>query len=116
MSEPDETTTGALKRLDKGLGAFEAARRPRALTSGIGGAQDGYRLLGQMLGGVLGGLGIGWAVDHFFHTGPWGVIGGLIIGSGLTIYATVRTASQMSARAAKSGASASAADLGDEDD
>jgi hypothetical protein len=44
------------------------------------------------------------------------VIGGLIIGSGLTIYATVRTASQMSARAAKSGASASAADLGDEDD
>jgi hypothetical protein len=42
------------------------------------------------------------------------VIGGLIIGSGMTIYATVRTASQMSARAVKSGASA--ADLGDEDD
>lgn len=114
MSEPDETTTGALKRLDKGLGAFEADRRPRTLISGIGGARDGYRLLGQMLGGVLGGLGIGWALDHFAHTAPWGVIGGLIIGSGMTIYATVRTASQMSARAVKSGASA--ADLGDEDD
>jgi ATP synthase protein I len=114
MAEPDETTTSALKRLDRGLGAFEANRRPRARISGLGGAGDGYRLLGQMLGGVLGGLGIGWAVDHFAHTGPGGVIGGLIIGSGLTIYATVRTASQMSARAAKSGASA--ADLGDEDD
>jgi ATP synthase protein I len=114
MSEPDETTRGALERLDQRLGAFEAERGSRSASSGLGGAQDGYRLLGQMLGGVLGGLGLGWAVDHFAHTGPWGIVGGLLIGSGLSVYGAVRTATRMSARAAKSVSTV--ADVGDEDD
>ncbi len=76
---------------------------------------EGYRLLGQMLGGVLGGVGLGWLFDHFAHTTPLGVIGGLLIGSGLSIYATVRTASAMSAKAAKTTApSVPAADDEDE--
>ncbi|MGI9169824.1 MAG: AtpZ/AtpI family protein [Caulobacteraceae bacterium] len=57
-----------------------------------------------MLGGVLGGLGIGWLVDRFAHTGPWGVLGGLLIGAGVSVYATVQTASAISARSAERGA------------
>ncbi|HEY5071711.1 MAG TPA: AtpZ/AtpI family protein [Caulobacteraceae bacterium] len=102
MPESNDPSAGALNRLDKRLGAFEASRRARPSHAGIGGAAgDGYRLLGQMLGGVLGGLGLGWALDHFARTGPWGIVGGLIVGAGLSIYATVQTASRISARAAK---------------
>lgn len=100
MPTPDETSQGALERLDERLDAFEAAREVKPFVLGMGkSASEGYRLLGQMLGGVLGGIGLGWLLDRFAHTGPWGVIGGLLIGAGLSIYATVRTASRISARA-----------------
>ena len=107
MPEPDESSQGALKRLDTQLEAFEAKRATKPFSSRIGdSSSEGYRLLGQMLGGVLGGVGLGWLLDRFAHTTPFGVIGGLLIGSGLSIYATVRTAAAMSAKAAKTMAPA----------
>ena len=69
-----------------------------------------------MLGGVLGGVGLGWLLDHFAHTSPLGVVGGLLIGSGLSIYATVRTASRLSAKAATPNATSGAPDKEDEDE
>ncbi|MHB8529367.1 MAG: AtpZ/AtpI family protein [Caulobacteraceae bacterium] len=116
MPEP-ENSGRALDRLDKGLGAFDASRRAKPALAGIGGgAGEGYRLLAQMVGGVLGGLGIGWGVDHFAHTGPWGVLGGLVIGAGLSVYATVQTASRISARAAAGGIPPASPADGDEDE
>jgi ATP synthase protein I len=118
MPEPEESSHGALSRFDKRLDAFEANRagKPRA-GFGIGeSASDGYRMLGEMLGGVLGGVGLGWLVDHFAHTSPWGVVGGLLIGAGLSIYATVLTASRISARASKLNPVASAPAKVDDDD
>jgi ATP synthase protein I len=108
----------ALKRLDKRLSAFDASRKARPNLAGLGGsAGEGYRMLAQMLGGVLGGLGFGWLVDHFAHTGPWGLLIGLASGAGLSIYGTVQTATRISARAASDGAAQSAAsDSGAEDD
>ena len=101
MPEPEESSQGALGRLEGRLDAFDAGRAAKPGGGGIGeSAGDGYRLLGQMLGGPLGGIGLGWLLDHFAHTGPWGVIGGLLIGAGLSIYATVQTASRISKRAA----------------
>jgi ATP synthase protein I len=115
MPDPTESSRRALNRLDRRLSAFEASRKVGTLGSGLGGeAGDGYRLLGQMLGGVLGGVGLGWLLDQFAHTGPWGVLGGLAIGSAGSIYATVRTASRMSARMEQHPASGAAA--GDEDE
>jgi ATP synthase protein I len=116
MPTPEESSQGALGRLEGRLDAFEAGRETKPLVRGVGeSAGEGYRLLGQMLGGVLGGIGLGWLVDHFVHTGPWGVIGGLLIGAGLSVYATVQTASRISARAAaKLGPIASVPD--DEED
>jgi ATP synthase protein I len=120
MPESEESSHRALERLDRRLEAFEAGRAAKPGASGVGGAAaDGYRMLGEMLGGVLGGVGLGWLVDHFAHTNPWGVVGGLVIGAGLSIFATVQTASRISAKAAaKSGrgaaASAPARDEGDD--
>ena len=95
--KPGDTGQDPLARLDSDLASFEAGRRKAS--SGLGGeAGAGYRLLGQMLGGVLGGIGLGWLVDHYAHTSPWGLVCGLLIGAGLSIYSAVRTASQMGAR------------------
>jgi ATP synthase protein I len=101
MPESEEPSHRALERLDRRLEAFEVDRaaKPRGFGIGESGAA-GYRMLGEMLGGVLGGLGLGWLVDHFAHTSPWGVVGGLLVGAGLSIYATVLTASRISAQAA----------------
>lgn len=97
-SDPNSGHEGRdpLARLDSDLASFEAGRRKAP--SGMGEAGAGYRLLGQMIGGVLGGIGLGWLVDHFAHTGPWGLVLGLLIGAGLSIVSTVRTASRLSAR------------------
>ena len=112
MPKPEESSQGAsrgaLGRLEGRLDAFDAGRAAKPGGQGIGeSAGDGYRLLGQMLGGVLGGIGLGWLLDHFAHTGPWGVIGGLLIGAGLSIYATVQTASRISAKAERGAAAKS---------
>ncbi len=101
-----ESDRDALARLDTDLTALEAKRRepPRPLGFGSGaGAGDGYRLLSQMLGGILGGVGLGWCVDHFAHTTPWGLVTGLFIGAGMSIWSTVRMASHAGAPKTKTG-------------
>ena len=112
--KPDLAGQDHLARLENDLAAFEAGRRKSP--TGLGGeAGAGYRLLGQMLGGVLGGIGLGWLVDHFAHTGPWGLVSGLLIGAGLSIYSTVRTATPMGARA-QDGPVPNASEPDDDDD
>ena len=99
MPEPEDTDRDSLGGLDARITSFEAGRAKSK--TGIGNeAADGYRLLGQMLGGVLGGIGLGWLLDHVAHTSPWGLVGGLLIGAGLSIYSTIRTATRISARSA----------------
>ena len=117
MPKPDEPSHGALKRLDNELDAFEASRTAKPFSMGMGdSASDGFRLLGQLLGGVLGGLGLGWLFDHFAGTRPLGVLCGLLIGAGLAVFAAVRSASAMSAKAAASAPLAKAVADGDDDD
>jgi ATP synthase protein I len=100
MSEANDPRGQARKRLAKDLDAFEAARAPGGTPlTGIGEAGVGYRLLAGLLGGVFGGLGLGWTFDHFVHTSPFGLISGLLIGLGVSIYAAVRTALAISAKA-----------------
>jgi ATP synthase protein I len=107
MERPEKSTpTGkdmdgdGLARLEADLTAFEAKRRKPPLALGVGsasGAGAGYRLLSQMLGGILGGVGLGWLVDHFAHTTPWGVVIGLFAGGGVSVWSTVRMASDAGA-------------------
>ena len=101
MPKADEPNERAPQSLDARLAAFEArkaAEKPvKAASEKV--QQDGYRLLADLIGGVLVGLGFGWLLDHYVHTSPWGMVGGLLIGLGIAIFSIVRKAMKLSAQA-----------------
>jgi ATP synthase protein I len=95
MLKPDQSHDEARKRLNARLEAFEAERAPKTSAAAQVFAGSGSRFLGEVVGGVLGGAGFGWLVDRFAHTEPLGLIGGLLIGTGLSIFVAVRNAARM---------------------
>jgi ATP synthase protein I len=110
------TDEEALERLDKRLEAL-SARTTRKKGSGFSeeASGAGYKLVAELVSGILGGLGLGWAVDYYAGTRPFGMVIGLLIGTIAAIYLVVRAASQMSDRARKA-APAKAVPFDDEDD
>jgi ATP synthase protein I len=102
MSQPDDESQEALKRLQTRLDALTAERAPKASTekSAESSMGEGYRLLGEVIGGVLGGLGLGWVVDHFAHTTPFGLVIGMLLGTAVSAYAAMQTANRMARSAA----------------
>jgi ATP synthase protein I len=101
MPKADEPNDKALRSLDARLDAFEAkkAAEQPIHAENEKSSQDGYRLLADLIGGVLVGLGFGWLLDRYAGTGPWGMVGGLLIGMGFSIYLVVRKATKLSAQA-----------------
>lgn len=53
--------------------------RPQA-TGADANYRSGNRVLADLLGGILGGLVLGWLVDTFAGTSPWGLLVGLFLG------------------------------------
>ena len=47
---------------------------------------------------MLGGVGLGWFVDHYAHTSPVGLLIGLLVGSGLSIWSVIRLANPPGAK------------------
>jgi ATP synthase protein I len=97
MRETPDPGDDPLKRLDERLEAFDAERRRKRPVLDLGqsgGASAAYRFLAQMLGGVFGGVGLGWVLDLVAHTRPWGLIGGLLIGTTTSIVMMIRAASR----------------------
>lgn len=70
--------------LDERLEALKQREEQRHAPSG--GMQSdasyraGNRVLSDLLGGVAGGLFIGWVIDHFAGTSPWGLLVMLFFG------------------------------------
>lgn len=42
--------------------------------------QQGNRVLAELLGGIGGGALIGWVIDHFAGTSPWGLLVVMMLG------------------------------------
>ena len=116
MPDTDESRDKALKSLDARLSAFEAERRPKA-GDGVShrAMGQGYRFLGEVVGGVLGGLGFGALFDHFAHTAPFGLVGGLLIGVGVSTFVAIRGAGQWAKKESDAAGTVPAAGGDDED-
>ena len=96
MPHPNDPPDKALKSLDQRLGAAEAAQARKVSPDTHAAMAQGYRFGGEVVGGVLGGVGLGWLLDRFAGTEPFGMIGGLLVGGGLSIFAVVRAAAKTS--------------------
>jgi ATP synthase protein I len=99
MSGSDDSREEALKRLGESADALEArTARPAGGTHGQA-VNQAYRILAELLGGVLVGLALGYGVDRFAGTSPVGVISGVLFGFALSIYMARRTANRVMAQA-----------------
>ena len=115
MPHSNDPPDKALASLDQRLGAAEAAQARRVSPETHAAMAQGYRFVGEVVGGVLGGVGLGWLLDRFAHTQPWGVVGGLLIGTGFSISVAVMAAARAN-KTALDAAGPSAPASADEDE
>lgn len=54
--------------------------------------RSGNRVLADLLGGLFGGVVIGWTFDYFAGTTPWGLLVGLFLGIGVAFRNIIRAA------------------------
>jgi ATP synthase protein I len=116
MPQPDDRPHEALHRLGEELQAFEAERTRPASSRAARAVGEGYRLLAELIGGVLAGVGFGWLVDQFAHTAPWGMAVGVSLGAGLSVFMAVRTAVRMGRNTLDEGPPIGPAPLDDDED
>jgi ATP synthase protein I len=105
MSLEPESREEAIARLQKSASDLEA-RTTRELSqeaAGHAAASQAWRILADLLGGVLVGLAIGFGIDHFAGTAPAGIIGGVLGGFALSVWMAWRTAQRLMAEAKKHG-------------
>ena len=116
MTHPDEPREEAIKRLDERAGALQARTTRTTPEYGAQAAGYGYRLMGVLIGGVFVGLGLGAAIDAIAKSAPWGMIVGVLVGFGVSIWMAVRTAQRMTAEAASEWGPVRDLPLDDEED
>lgn len=72
-----------ISSLDERLGrleASEAARTGRDRPAADPNSRMGNRVIADLIGGIAGGMLVGWVIDRFFGTGPWGFMIFLFLG------------------------------------
>lgn len=91
---PEDEPKAEASSLDRRLAAAEAAQDRRVSGDAHRAMAQGYRFLGEVVGGVLMGAGLGWLADRFITPAPLGLIIGLLAGSGISIFVAVRSAAK----------------------
>ncbi|HEY3697655.1 AtpZ/AtpI family protein [Phenylobacterium sp.] len=116
MPKSDEPPREAPHSLQARLDAFEAERTRKSSPVARLAVGQGYRFLGEVVGGVLGGAGFGWLIDRFAHTTPLGLICGLLIGTGLSVFVAVKSAAKVNNTATEAAGPLPGVPDEDEDD
>lgn len=101
MSPTEESREEAIHRLQKSASELEArSAPPRSETlAATAVVSKAYRIIIELLAGVLVGLGFGIVVDRVFHTTPFGILGGVLLGFAVSIWMAKRTADRLMAQA-----------------
>jgi len=122
MSEPDLSKDEAIKRLNERANALEARTAQPVVDYGQQASSQAYRIIAELIGGVLVGLAIGagvdWAAGEWvhIHIRPWGMIGGVLLGFAVSIWMAKRTADRLMALAKQDGRTVEAVPFDDEDE
>ena len=77
-----------------------APRAPTAI-SGSRAADQGYRIVADLFGGVLVGLALGFGVDRLTGHPPAGLIGGILLGFAVSVWMAKKTADRLMAQSAR---------------
>jgi ATP synthase protein I len=101
MAKPHDHRDKAPSDFETRLEGLEAQRSKKATYETGKSLNEGYRLVASLISGVLVGLGLGWLIDRFAHTSPWGLIGGLLVGVGVSLFNVVQASARMSKQALK---------------
>jgi ATP synthase protein I len=64
--------------------------------------RSGNRALANLLGGIIGGLVIGFAIDALLGIAPWGLLAGLFLGTASAFRSIIQSANTRPADAAQS--------------
>ena len=105
MSPMKESREEAIKRLHDSASKLEARTQTDKFVDAAAQKVVGqaYRIIAELIGGVLIGLAVGVGVDRFFGTAPFGVLVGVLLGFGLSVYLARRTANRLMAEAMAAG-------------
>jgi ATP synthase protein I len=95
----DEAALSArLQRLGEGLGEARGRAAPPSDGPGVdrattaSGYARGFRLSSELVAGVLVGAGLGWLIDRWLGTSPWGLIVLLLLGFAAGVLNVMRRA------------------------
>jgi ATP synthase protein I len=100
--KPAREPIGEDARIDALEGRLKAARereeqRTRTQVRGADAStRAGNRVLADLLGGIFGGALLGWVVDQFAGTSPWGLLVGLFLGIVVAFWNIFRIANRRS--------------------
>lgn len=100
MAKPTESRDEALRRLSERAAALDArTQRPTGQHAGEQAVGQAYRIIAELIGGVVVGLALGFGFDRIFGTLPWGLIGGVLLGFAVSVWMARRTANRLMALA-----------------
>lgn len=95
----DDVRDDDLERRRRDLEATLAARRPEKRSGSEGtnsGSAAGFgqalKLSSEFIAGIAVGVGLGWAIDRWAGTSPWGLIVFLLLGFGAGVLNVLRSA------------------------
>ncbi|PZU00110.1 MAG: F0F1 ATP synthase assembly protein I [Brevundimonas sp.] len=113
-----ESREEAIKRLNESASSLEA-RHAQQESSHLAAQKvtgEAYKIIADLVGGVLVGLALGFLADRFLGITPWGIIGGVLLGFALSIYMARRTANRLMAQAKAAGGVAKSVPFDDADE
>lgn len=101
-SEPGQDPIGEDARLQSLEQRLKQAQHDEAVRTGTAqkGQDESYRLgnrvLAELIGGIAGGALIGWVIDRFAHTSPWGLLVVMALGIIVAFRNIIRLSNQRS--------------------
>ncbi|HEV2748172.1 MAG TPA: AtpZ/AtpI family protein [Allosphingosinicella sp.] len=91
---PEDARLASLDERLRQAQHHEAVRTGQARKGADRNEQLGHRVLSYLIGGMLGGAAIGWALDQLFDTSPWLLLIMLFLGTAAGFWNIIKLSSQ----------------------